>query len=496
MIQLRGDDRGSMPLAMLLSIVGVTLSTLVGSVAVSQITEARTSSDRVQALIAAQAGVNVATAQFRAATDSTGTGDPARLPDGPLAGNVAPNGGARYQVTITYRDLDGNPLAVPLNAQPATAVVVSTGIRAATGPFHQGTAGARTLQATYVFRLSNQNIPGGQIHVRGSVADLCLDAGSAQPAAGTPVQMQSCLGVPAPQIWAYNSDLTISLVSSRTGANPLGMCLDAGSPHAAGAQVKVQKCVATSPPPPQQQWSTNDSANIMGTSNGSTLDNYCFNVQSPNFAGSFVVLSTTKCNGNYDNVQTFQPDAAVGAGAAGPTTRQLVNYQQFGRCLDVTNQNVASTFLIAWPCKQAPNPANISWNQKWTLPAALNGAHTATGRIYTTLSGIDYCLRSPGVTSGAYPTVTTCTSTSYTADQTWTVYGNTGSYTASYQIVDNTGLCLAPADPAAYPAEVLPYIGPPVSRIVLRACDGSAWQKWNAPPDVSEPSPLKQITER
>ncbi|MEU4625407.1 ricin-type beta-trefoil lectin domain protein [Actinoplanes sp. NPDC023801] len=494
------DDCGFLPLALLLILVSMSMSALLAPVVVGQIVNTRTASERTLALRTAQAGIHIAMGQLRAAADNSGTGDPLRLPAGPFTGSIGPHGNQRYQVAITYRDLDGNTLTSPLQTQPASAVLVSTGITAASGVFGPGTLNSRTMQAIYTFRVSNQNIPGGQIHVRSSTVDLCLDAGTAQPSAGTVTTMQRCSGSPAQQIWAYNSDLTIALVSSKTGSNPLGMCLDAGFPHTSGAQVKLQKCSEASPAAPRQQWSSNDSANLMGTSDGATLDGYCFNVNNPDASGSLVVLSNSRCYGNYDNVQTFQPDPGVGAGAAGAATKQLVNYQQFGRCLDVTDQYTGSAYLIAWPCKQAPNAANVTWNQKWTLPAINATTRVGTGRIYITVNGGDYCLRTPGTTAwGAYPVLVACSPSSGAANLIWTVYGSTGTYTTSHQIVDNTGLCLTPTNPALTPTEVYNgawYTGPPISRIVMRTCDGSAWQKWNAPPDLSRPLPLTQIHER
>ena len=495
----RRDDRGSLPMAMLLSVVGVSLSPLLGTVVVNQVTDTRTSAGRAFALHAAEAGMSTAVGQLRAAADGTGAGDPTSLPTGPLTGSIAPDGTQRYRVTITYRDLDGNALAIPLTAEPASADLVATGIRAATGTFGVGTRGSRTLQATYTFEIENPNITGGQIHVRGTTTDLCLDAGSAKPAAGTPVRVESCAGKPAQQLWAYRPDLTLMLVSSRTVANPLGMCLDAGTAHTAGAAVRTQRCTATTPTPAGQQWSMNDVANIAGTATaGSTFDGSCFNVGNPYTAGSPVVLAIATCNGGPDNVQTFLPDPAVGSGAAGAASKQLVNYAQGDRCLDVTNQNVAGPYLGSAPCRQATTVADIGWRQKWTLPAVNAITHIGTGRIYTTVSGTDYCLRSPGVTTGAYPQVTPCSNGSAGASLTWTVYSATGVYVTSNQIVDSSGLCLAAANPATSPAEIVSgtSAGPAISRIVMRTCDGTAWQKWNAEPDLAKPLPLTRIYER
>jgi hypothetical protein len=499
-------DAGSLPLAFLLVLAGLSMSALLVPTVAGQLTATRSGSDRIRALHAAQAGLDTAMGQIRAATESTGAGDLTRLPTGVLTGSAAPDGTERFHVTIQYRDLDGNTLGTPPADQPGSAVLVSTGSAAAAGSLTIGAAGTRTLQAVYTFRTSNENIPGGQIHVRSSGGvDLCVDAGAQHPPAGTQVTMRSCRGMPKQQLFAYNPDLTLTLVSSKTAGNPSGMCLDAGSPHTVGARVGLQPCSGPGASP-AQQWSANDVANLMGTADGASLDGFCFNVLQPDTPGSPVVLGNgANCYGNYDNVQTFQPDPSVGAGAAGAATGQLVNFKQFGRCLDVTNGDTAHSYLIAWPCKQAPNPSYVTWNQRWRIPAIDAASRSGTGRIYVNHNGVDHCLRSPGATRGLYPTVAPCPAGALPADMTWTVYGATGTYATSHQIVDGTqppggpALCLAPADPNAASPELYVnayYTGPPISRIVMRACDGSAWQKWNAPADLTRPLPLTEFVER
>ena len=98
-----------------------------------------------------------------------------------------------------------------------------------------------------------------------------------------------------------------------------------------------------------------------------------------------VVLGNgNNCRRSYDNIQNWAPDAAVGAGAAGPLTTQIVNFSQFGRCIDVTNQDVTSTFLIVWPCKQAPNVASRTRLHRGDVEQGLREADVVVEREYRT----------------------------------------------------------------------------------------------------------------
>jgi Ricin-type beta-trefoil lectin domain len=416
-------------------------------------------------------------------------------------------GGGRYEVTVDYFAVDpqGQPDAWilanriacltgggPLTT-PAYALLRSQGTAELTGAL--STVASRSLRGTYTFQTTNQNIAGGLVHVyeTGTSTDLCMDAGSGSPAAGANLQMQPCSAGDSQQTFAYDTHLNLVLVSAKTPSLPLGMCLDAGTPHAAGQVVQFQPCATTTRP--QQQWSINDSANFEGTTDGKTLDGYCFHVQTPNTPGSFVVLSTS-CHGAYDNIQTFQPEPPVGAGASGPDANQLVNFSQFGRCLDVTEQNVNYAYLIAWPCKQAPDPANITWNQKWALPAIVGTATEATGPITTSPKAGLYCLRSPeSVAAGQYVRSIPCPLTGGTpTDMLWTVHADTGSYATSYRIEDSSGYCLSYTDPDAIPPDLYPK-GKLISKIIVATCSGATAQKWNAPPNILQSSPLKDVGE-
>ncbi len=470
----RTDDSGSLMFALLLVFVATALAGIMSPVLLTAISGTRTTQQRTTSLVAAEAGIDVVMAQIRQANDGTISSDgttpgvlgtlpctgPVTSPT-PITGSVTTGLNPRYSVTVSYYKVDprgytdgstasNNWLSANsiqcvigggLRSAPAYALITSQGSDQASGALTTGNS--RTVNATYIFTSNNANIAGGLIHVfkLSNSKDLCIDAGSGSPAAGTLATMQLCtIGSPK-QLFSYNRNLTITLVASINSALPLGMCLDAGAAESNGAQVAFQPCGQTTKI--QQQWSLNNAANFQGTNNGSDANGPCFDVQNQNTIGSLIVLGDcgNGTNGQlYDNIKNWAPDAAVGAGAAGASSGQLVNFNQFGRCLDVTENNITYGYLIDWPCKQAPDPANVSWNQHWQLPTIASGATSGTGIITTNYSnnGTLYCLKSPGSTAaGQYvnPTTTGCPQNGArtgSANLTWTVYGKTSDYATSF----------------------------------------------------------------
>jgi hypothetical protein len=487
---------------MLITAVGVSFSAVLASLMATQMSNSRRALQAAQALDAAHAGLDVALGHMRMANDGTlvnGTdlrGVLSALPCGPYTGTVASNGVASYSVTLTYLDANGSPI-VCLDAG-GTAVTPDTARLTAEGQASTG-GPKRTLYASYMFRLTNENISGGLVRVYETAGSkqLCLDAGSGAPSANTAVTVQTCVPGSDQQTFAYTKDLNLVVVSSIDNGSPNGMCLDAGAvPHAENARVMLSPCAATKQA--RQQWSFNDSANFEGTANGATLDGFCFHVQFPDTVGSAVVVRNagSKCYTAYNNESSFSPEPQVGAGASSAATKQLVNYGQFGRCLDVTDRIVTSQYMIVWPCKQSPDPTLVNWNQRWTTPA-LGGATSAAGVLMVQpTSSTTRCLRSPLTNApNSFVDLTTCPAGAPIGAVKWTVYGNTGDYVTSYRIMDFAGNCLAANDPSD-PSRTLHPKGQKVSPAVVVPCTASLLQKWNADPQVLVPAPLRDVREK
>lgn len=278
-------DAGSLAMALLLTLVGVTLSALLVPVVLAQVSATRTGAQRADALTAAQTGLDVALGQLRAATDAAGRGVPGSLPCGPLSGSPT------YQVTIAY--LAGDPSGKPDEWVDANAMTCSGGM--ANTPAYAvlratGTAGSvtRRLRATYRFKLLNERPPGGLIRVIGQ-EHLCLEAGTD----GTTLQLQPCSPGSPRQRFAYGRNRNLYLASTRSDGG-LGRCLDAGA-----SPVRFADCARITQP--RQQWISGAAGHFQGASDGRCL--YA--------AGGLVVLQP--CDGGTG----FAPEVAVGVGAAG-----------------------------------------------------------------------------------------------------------------------------------------------------------------------------------
>ena len=500
-----GDDRGSLAFALLAIIVSAALGGLLMPIIVSQTHTTRFDATRVHALHAAQSGIDVVLGEIRAATTSTNnvsTGDPTALPCGPLTGSANGTGVASYTTTVAYYAINPattnakamictagyGPYDQSLNTRtPRFAVISSTGTD---GPATNGATGGRTLKTTYVFQTNDSTLPGGQIKLFPSgSAQYCMDAQTPTPPTGTPVLLRTCSTTNPPaaqQNFVYRQDLSIQLVSSVTTSVPNGMCIDT-SPiaHSNNIPMVMRPCTNSDPTVPantpyNQQWSVNDNAHLEGAqTNKSSTDGYCIDAVSQTDGQALTLVGCT--GGTTDTAQTWVPALTAGAGMAGPTNHQVVNYRYFATCIDVTGQDPTSPYLILYTCKQNPNPANVAWNQKFA-PALGPLSKTALPQTstLTTNNGTAYCLQSPAGT-GSYVTVTTsCTAN---ANNTWTWYQTKDSqgkdlpYAQVYTIVDSAGRCLSPG-----PSNDL--LNTQYFKIIVATCDGDTDQKWNADPSV------------
>ncbi len=500
------DERGSMAILMMVMLVGLMLGALLVPMIITQNRTTRFDSTRVQALNAAEAGIEVTLGIVRASV-TDGIGDSKKLPCGTQTGPVSSSGPAAYSTVVEYFTFDPakalSPKSTPAEPEPYPspnamrciagygtfdpvtgtptpryARLTSTGTVGA--PANGSTAG-RTLTSTYAFRTSDLSLLGGILQVKPAPAGapaLCMDAGSATPPAATAIRLQTCTATTPPaaqQVFTYRSDLTLQLVSSVTAANQNGLCLNsAHTPAANGDGVILSQCgVLGQPGAYTQQWSYNDSGEYQAAQANSvttgSLPNLCMDVASQ---GAAQLITLASCNG----ADAWILSASIGPGAAATNqfaahAMQWVNYNEAGRCLDVTSEDVNQSFMISYPCKQNPYPGAVTWNQLFQAPQIPAGQTSASGQI-TTNNGQQYCLTSPG-TNGGYVTVRTCTGS---AVQTWTVYGGDQSlsYSTKYTLVSGS-LCLGLSTTKD---------GGSWSIIDVETCTGSTQQKWNAAPNV------------
>ena len=494
-------DRGSLVMAMLLAMVGVSLAAVLAPVVLVQITSGRSEIRRSHALHAAQAGLDALLAQIRAADDGSGNGVRASLPCGPLTGAVGGGPAETYQVTVFYVAFDpqsqmsasptwfaANDITCTAGSGPATLPAFAVGFSAGAE-----VGSTRTIRGAYRLRTTNQNIAGGPINI--FFDNLCMDGGTTTPVAGTALQMRTCSAPRKEQVFAYQQNSTLQLVNSVTAARPTGMCLDAGSPQVEGTLVRFEAC--ESPATARQQWGYNGNSQFAGMDGAGNPNGFVFQLTTPGVSGitsNVKITHTPVWNNVYNNINSFLPDAKAGAGNAGPQNKQLVNFKQFGRCLDLNGGNYQNT-LIAWQCKP-------SWNQAFDLPPLATDPKAAVATKITmtvpagkaTPPGL-YCLRSPQATwHWSFPMLVSCTAADTTPNLQWRAHGYTGSYGTSYQIVDVSGNCLQPTDTTTSP-EYFDVGVLRISMIVTRACSDSLLQKWNADPNILAGLSLKYLGE-
>ena len=497
----RGDDETGVALlsAIIFMILMAGISVVLLSVVLGQIAPANMAQKGTRTIYAAQAGLQTSLGVLRSVAtlpDSQNHiyGDPTRLPCS-LAGNVdAQNNDIRYSVAISYFSQDPTPQtpawqdshklmcpAVPLGTQPKYALLESTGH----APMYVGVAdasiGDRKLSAVYKFKISNANIRGGRIYT-GAAPPLCFEAmplgATHAVGAGSLVQFVSTCTASATndpkQLWIYDVDYKIKLASS-TVNGAAGLCITGPDPTDIGnpQYATLQACTSDA-----SRW------NQLWSWTG----DYTWRGQNPLIlTGTSNYFLSGMGVGNKLQVRighsdTFAPSTAVGAGAASYSTHQLVNYLEFGRCADVTQQNIGATFEISYPCKQdaSGDPASpgVLWNHKWFYNEPTTGSTADPQELYVNyLDTTKYCLETP-VGTIIYPMFNS--SCDGRASEKWVRVKNTGIYVESYVLKDNLGRCLAVDSNGP---KWIGSNGQPFSKIIVAACDGSLAQKWNAPSD-------------
>lgn len=498
----RGDDAGVAMVTVIIAIMlTATLSVLMLGVMVSEMLPTaflRTSSKTV---FGAEAGVNAVVGQIRTAAgapDVTGAiyGDTTKLPcsaSGPVDG-----AGTALTYTATVQYFLQNPTGkssawIAANAisctpgsgpahDPSFAQIIATGVGAGVAGMG-ATTGDRTVSVTYEFKVTNNNIPGGLIYSFDSAITpdrFCLEASAATVGSNVKyVPAVECGTRNALQLWIYDTDYEIKLASTTVpglGVPPL--CITGPVGAVLPQMATLQACKAkTNAARWNQLFSWEGGSRWVGETqsiNGYSSIWLSSGTASGSPSGRYLFVGSSAPGDN--EWGSFDPDARVGAGAAGSATFQIVNYLEFGRCFDVTDQDVNKSFMIAYPCKQDPSGGTLlNWNHKWFYdePPSKAGSKGPQQIFVMENNTTKYCLVSPN-SDGGYVTLTSGCST--TADnQKWTRVANTGVYDSSYLLVDKWGRCAALGDK---------YNGA-WSKIVTTPCaPGNLAQKWNAPPNA------------
>lgn len=268
----RRNDAGSMPLAMLVTLVGVTLSAGLGGVVVDQFHQSQRLADRVAAVDAAQAGLDAGLKAIRDTYSVTGAllnklpcgvlTPPSDLTKNPFAAlGKSTSATPTYSTTVGYFLTNPSnlvsklePLGPLTNINSLTSTPLKDVLAGVTGvvksvadeagvanalsnaigcvggvlttvPLYgllrsEGKVGTtkRVLYATYTFHTSEDNIPGGRIVMSASNVStkLCLGARTATPKPGDDVIAVACTVSDDQALFIYPNNLSLVLANSRT----------------------------------------------------------------------------------------------------------------------------------------------------------------------------------------------------------------------------------------------------------------------------------------
>ena len=522
------DERGLLMLGVavvlttILSVVAITITTG----AVDQLRFSSNATNRNAALQGALAGVQAMVANIRAAS-SGGYAVLNELPCSNVSGLTNASAGSSFIASVQYQDQNSlgtfnnvsctqgqGPAAAATGSFLARAVITSCSPSSAcpTNPTAAVTQKGtwRRVVSTYDFNTSYANIPGGLIYsYSGKECFVASYNNGSDTTGGVTLEVTtSCSPNSVLEQFQYTSNWNLAI---QLGG--VEYCVQDPEDVSPALELPITittNCTSSGTP----QWGINDVGDIQGVvASGSGQPNsYCLdNPLSSDPSGTVTSDATLgSCDGGFDNTSTWQLSSDVGAGASQPPsgssfgiTDQLVNFEEFGNCLDVTNQNTSWPFLIDYMCKQFPDTTDYPvWNQRWCFDQlSTNSDNLPVGVLYTpdgqtscSNPSSPYCLESPLQTPGQLPstvwvTVTSCTLSSSLQNQTnllWTEWGSKGGSLHEYTWTDNSGYCLeSNTSDQAYPASAsnAPFTptGDAFSTIQVDTCNGSYEQKWNAP---------------
>lgn len=504
------DEGIAMLTVIMLMMVMGALSVLLLGVVMAQVKPTMFAAKNARTVFAAETGLDSALSQVRSALgapDVNGKiyGDPTKLPctvQGKVNGSSS---SLSYEVTMMYfgENPAGRDATWRVNNQltctsgsgvpvaPSFALLTAEGLDGGVRGLAT-TAGDRTLETVYTFKVTNNNINGGAIYALG--LKHCLQAsGQAVGSTVSYVDAAQCGADDPRQLWTYSTDYGIHLSVSDLGATPL--CMTGTSSGASGyADVRLTPCTAGNT---RQMFSWQGGAKWEGQRDDNT--NYsgkCIGAEDDYSDADLTgkKLKYGPCWGNDLTYGSFDPDARVGPGAASKATGQIVNFLEFGRCMDVTGEKVNETFMISYPCKQDPSGGSkLNWNHKWSYTEPTNKLGSlANQQIKVTYKGTDtskgvpnavYCLKTPSSTANpAYVTfVTPCSGGD---SEKWTRNAEMTTYAGSWTFTDRYGRCISLGD--KYSTRW--------SKLVVAPCNGGAEQKWNAP-ELNQESKLSDYKE-
>lgn len=515
--RMKRDESGVAIMSVILVMFMILImSTLVLGIVLSQVRPTLFSNKNTRTISAAQAGVDATISQIRNATtvDAAGetVGEIHYLPcqaSGAVDGSDA---STSFSATIRYykEDPEGRekqwledealecfqgPSAFGLKAVPHFAIITSIGMDETATVMSD--VADRTIEVKYTFPLTTRTISGGQI--MDSNSQFCLVAETLTTGSRVryrKAESESCKEKSPQNLWSWRSDYMIHLSSTDLDGQ-LPLCLSGRASNSTPVAMTLRPCTLEKTDPLGQRFSWTGQHTWLGQNSSNTGygNSYIVNSRSSVREGDTISVSTSTNN------PKPVPLPAVGKGNASSETDQVVNQSLFGRCLDVTDEQIDKAFMITYPCKQDPTGnGSFSWNHKWYYaePDADQGESSVKTTISVRPGGTKNCLitttregivaggRPDGVAVGSYkpekfPRFRTsdnridCSS----ASAQWTRNGDTGNPTTSWTIVDVNGRCLSASGS---------IISGNWNSIVVETCNGKDYQKWNVPDDPLEAS--------